>query len=157
MAWIVLLALIALPVLEITLFIATVQSIGFLATLFLVVAAGMLGVFLLRIQGISTAFRIRAQMERGEVPVAAAFDSLCLGLAGILFVIPGFCSDILAIALLLPPVRALLRRMVVSRMSRSGLDPRGPVVIDGDYTVVRSGDDPDPPSGGPTVVPGPKP
>lgn len=153
MAWLMVVALIGLPVLEITLFVKAAQWIGVLPTVALAIAAGMAGVALVRAQGLATMFRVRAQLDRGEMPVAEVFDGLCLALAGALLFLPGFFSDILALLLLLPPVRAALRlwlaghvRTVVAASPRSPHQPqphdKRPPVIDADYHVVEDDRDP---------------
>ncbi len=144
MPWLIVLVLIGLPVVEIALFVKSAQWIGVLPTIALAIAAGMAGVALLRRQGLDTMFRARAQMDRGEVPVAEAFDGICLAFAGALLFLPGFFSDIVALALLLPPVRAALRLWLAGHLrvvvpaSASGPDRNGgpPPVIEVDYQVM---------------------
>lgn len=141
MAWMVLVAVIALPVVEIALFIKSAQWIGILPTILAAIGAGALGLALVRRQGFELVMRTRAQFERGEVPVAEVFDGLCLALAGALLVLPGFFSDVVAIALLLPPVRAALRLVLAARLARPGqagpgARPAGPQVIEADYHVI---------------------
>lgn len=146
MAWLVLAAVIAVPVAEIAVFIKTAQWIGLLPTVAAAIAAGMVGLALVRQQGFELVLRTRAQFERGEVPVAEAFDGLCLALAGGLLLLPGFLSDVLAILLLLPPVRAMLRATLVSHMPPSAHQGgpgqggpgsrQGPQVIEAEYRVV---------------------
>ena len=55
------------------------------------------------------------------MPVAAGFDSLCLLVAGGLFILPGFVSDALALLLLLPPVRLGLRVLLARRLVSGGV------------------------------------
>jgi UPF0716 protein FxsA len=154
MAWLVLLGLIALPVIEITLFVQSVETIGVLPTLAAAIGAGVIGIRLLRRQGLALLLGMRAQLDRGELPVAEAFDALCLTAAGLLLLLPGFFTDLLALPLLLPPVRALLCRILAARLAAHVVVRRGAPgspVIDGDWHEVR------PPSAGRlpsgTVVP----
>lgn len=79
------------------------------------------------------------------MPVAEVFDGLCLALAGVLLLIPGYLSDVLALALILPPTRRLLARLLARRFvvvdgraERGG----GPGVIDVDYREVRDDEPP---------------
>lgn len=148
MAWIVLLAVIALPVIEIALFIKSAQWMGLLPTIAIAIGAGALGIALVRRQGAGTLLKVRAQMERGEVPVNEAFDGICLALAGGLLLLPGFFSDVLAILLLLPPVRTAIRLWLASHMRHvvvaGGQPPQPtgrPPVIDGDFTVITGNDE----------------
>lgn len=136
MAWVILLGLIALPVIEISLFIKSSQWIGFFPTIILAIAAGAAGLAVLRRQGFSTLLRTRTLLEQGQVPVAEIFDGLCLAVAGAFLILPGFFSDVVALLLLLPPVRTALRgvlgRHVVVQSTSSQ-----PPIIDGDYQVVE--------------------
>jgi UPF0716 protein FxsA len=147
MAWVVLLAVIAVPVVEIALFIKSAQWIGLLPTIVLAIGAGALGVALVRRQGLELLMRARTQMDLGEMPVREVFDGICLAIAGVLLVLPGFFSDILAILLLLPPVRAALRLWLsahvttVTTSSHTRGHPPGPAggpqVIEAEYHVVE--------------------
>ncbi|MEW5728202.1 MAG: FxsA family protein [Pseudomonadota bacterium] len=146
MPWLIVLVLIGLPVVEIALFVKSAQWIGVLPTIALAIAAGMAGVALVRRQGLETMFRARTQLDRGEFPVAEAFDGLCLAFAGALLFLPGFFSDVIALLLLLPPVRAALRlwlaghvRTVVAAPGPSAQGPADgpPPVIEVDYRVVE--------------------
>ncbi|MGE5517599.1 MAG: FxsA family protein [Bacteroidota bacterium] len=139
MAWMVLVAVIALPVIEIALFIKSAQWIGLLPTIVVAIGAGALGLALVRRQGFDLLLRVRAQYERGEVPVAEVFDGLCLAVAGALLVLPGFFSDVIAILLMLPPVRAALRLALVAHMTAArpeGAAKAGPQVIETEYRVI---------------------
>lgn len=140
MAWMVLAAVIALPVVEIALFIKSAQWVGLLPTIAAAIAAGAIGLALVRRQGFELLMRTRAQIDRGEMPVAEVFDGLCLAVAGALLVLPGFFSDILAILLLLPPVRAVLRALLAARVVAQGgarpQQPAGPQVIETEYRVI---------------------
>lgn len=141
MAWVILLAILSIPVLEIAVFIKAVGWIGLIPTVALAILAGMAGIALVRAQGLATLTRVRAQMAQGLPPVAEVFDGLCLLFAGFLLLLPGFCSDILALALLLPPVRVLLLALVAKRLTRHGAaPPSSPSVIEAEYRVVSDRD-----------------
>ncbi len=104
----VMIALLLWPLIEIAGFAWIGGTIGVGATLGFVLTSGLLGMALLRRAGIATLMRLRASVEAGEPPVPAALDGAWHFLAGILLVVPGFFSSIVAVVLLLPPVRALL-------------------------------------------------
>ncbi|MDA8230203.1 MAG: FxsA family protein [Magnetospirillum sp.] len=144
MAWLVLLGVISLPVIEIALFVKSAQVIGVVPTVAVAVAAGMGGIVLLRRQGVGVLWRAQAQLARGELPVAEAFDGLCLAMAGLMLVLPGFVTDVIGVLLLLPPVRAGLRWML-GRRFRAAMPGRGKAdggrVIEVEYHLVRDRDD----------------
>ncbi len=133
------LLLLALPLLEIAVFILVGQRIGVWMTLLAIVLTTLAGGILVRIQGRNLVADIRATMNAGGVPARAATDALMIGVAGLLLLIPGFITDIVGLALLVPPVRGLIYRWLASRVRvvstaagyRTGSDPllkRGPTV-----------------------------
>jgi UPF0716 protein FxsA len=143
MARLLLIGALLLPIIEIALFIKVGQTIGLLWTLGLIIAAGLFGAWLLRQQGVSALTRLRDSVRSGRLPALAIADTMMIGIAAIFLVIPGFLSDIVAIALLLPPVRAglyawLAQRVVsrgtVSFSTRQSVENRGTIELDrGDY------------------------
>jgi UPF0716 protein FxsA len=148
MAWLILLGLIALPVVEIALFIKASEAIGVVGTVAVAVLAGLGGIALLQRQGVTTLWRARQQLARGEMPVAEVFDGLCLALAGVLLVLPGLLTDAIGLVLLLPPVRVGLflwlgRHLETSVVAGTGRRGPGATVIDVDYRVVPPRDDSD--------------
>lgn len=147
MAWAVILTIIALPLLEVAIFVQVAQAVGILPAIAGAVVAGIAGLALWRHQGLQTLFRARAELDRGRMPVAELFDGLCLALAGGLLLLPGYLSDVAALLLLLPPVRAVLRavlarHVVVVDVPAEQPTPRaGPQVIEVDYEEVRPDED----------------
>lgn len=110
------LLILALPIIEIALFIMVGGAIGLLPTLAIVILAGIVGMLALRWQGISTLTKLRTSMNGGELPARSVADAMMIGVAGVLLVIPGFFSDILGLLLLLPPVRSALYAWLRSRV-----------------------------------------
>ncbi len=140
------LGFLALPIIEIALFIKVGQSIGLWPTLALVIGAGIAGSLLLRLQGIQILSQMRSNVSAGRLPARDLADAMMIGLAAVLLVLPGFLSDIVALALLLPPVRGLIYDSLAKRVTvvnassytsytRPGVPPEdrrvdGPAVID---------------------------
>jgi len=116
MPFLILLAFIGVPLLEIAVFIQVGGAFGLGWTLALVVLTAVLGTALLRAQGMATLNRAKANLERGEVPMREVFDGACLLVGGALLLTPGFVTDTMGFLLLLPPVRAALLAWV----SRNG-------------------------------------
>lgn len=114
----------ALPFIEIAGFVIVGDEIGVLATLALVIAAGILGAILLRVQGFGVMTRIRREVDAGRDPSGEVAKGVMVLLAGILLLIPGFFTDIVGLLLFLPPVREfawrLLKKRVVVSSSRFG-------------------------------------
>lgn len=129
----------AIPLIEIYLLIQVGSIIGAWPTVLLVVATALIGVSLLRLQGIATLLRVQAALAAGELPTMAMLEGAVLLVAGALLLTPGFFTDALGFAALVPPwrqalVRFILRRATVSMMARPGGESRHSRTIDGDYT-----------------------
>lgn len=133
-ALLVILALIAVPFIEITLFIEAGGEIGAPAVLGLTILTAVGGLAIVRAQGLSNFRRMQQVMDRGEPPIAEMVHGMFLALAGVLLLIPGFLTDAVGALLLLPPVRALLGsglfRMLEKRHQRHQQDDG---IIDAEY------------------------
>lgn len=114
------LLLLALPLVEIAVFVAVGRQIGVLPTVGLVVLSGVVGAILLRVQGFGILTRIREQIADGRDPGRELAHGVMVLMAGILLLIPGFVTDILGILLFLPPVRDLGWRFVRGRITVVG-------------------------------------
>jgi UPF0716 protein FxsA len=116
---------IVVPATELWFFIQVQAQIGFLWALLLVVAAAFLGVYVWRVAGRRGRIAFR-QARAGVAPSGReAADVGLLWLAGALLFFPGFLTDIAGLALLLPPVRALVRGTLGRRLSRRVVIMRG--------------------------------
>ena len=130
-----------LPLIEIAVLILVGSSIGVLATIGLIILAGLLGIAMLRIQGFAVLAKMRSEMELGQAPDKSMADAAMIAMAGVLLIIPGFISDIVGILLFLPPVRALIRGFIGRRVTivRSAKKVR-PDVVDLDPADFRRTD-----------------
>ena len=104
-----------LLVAEIWLLIQIGSRIGAGWTLLLLLASAVLGMRLVKGQGLNTAAQLQASLARGESPALHMFEGLSLLVAGVLLIIPGFLTDIAAFTLLIPPIRRMLFRAVLGR------------------------------------------
>jgi len=112
--------IVALPILEIVLFIEIGGFIGIGPTIAIVILAAICGLSMLRVQGITTLFRAQESLRQGRFPIAEAFDGLFLALAGAFLVLPGFFTDVLALILLIPPLRRGIGVFLARRLAASG-------------------------------------
>lgn len=128
------LGFLALPLIEIALFILVGRAIGLLPTLGLVILAALAGALLLRQQGLGVVARLRSNVNAGTIPGRTMFDTMLIGLAALLLILPGFLSDAAALALLIPGVRSAIFAALAGRVRvvettttyrRQG-DPGGP-------------------------------
>jgi UPF0716 protein FxsA len=111
-----LLAFIVVPIAELAIIIQVGQEIGVLWTIVLLLADSILGSLLLRSQGRSAWRRFTAALQSGRPPATEVVDGAMVLMGGALLLTPGFLSDLLGILLLLPPTRAVLRRVALKRL-----------------------------------------
>ena len=110
MAIVLLAAFITVPVIEIALFIEVGGWIGLWSTVAIVILTAFAGTTLLRIQGLSVLQRAQESATRNELPIQEVFDGLCLLVAGVLLLTPGFFTDALGFTLFIPLFRELAGR-----------------------------------------------
>ncbi|HUC63432.1 MAG TPA: FxsA family protein [Alphaproteobacteria bacterium] len=140
MAPLILLAFLTLPFIEIAVFIRVGAAIGVLPTVALTLLSTAAGIALMRHQGLATLARARASAERNEPPVDEMLDGLCILLAGLLLIVPGFVTDALGLLLFIPAVRRRVRMRLWRGLEGRG-GGRGPggggTVIETDYVVIK--------------------
>lgn len=112
------LLLLLIPVVELFVLVKLGGVIGALPTVFLVVFSAVLGVLLVRTQGIATLWRVRTALARGEVPAIPVLEGVVVVIGGLLLVIPGVLTDAVGLLCLLPQVR---QRMIVAFLRRTGV------------------------------------
>ena len=100
---------------ELSLLVWVGSHLGILMLILLLIGSSLLGISLIRIRGLYSLTRIKQQLTQGQLPTDALFGSLRWLVAGILFVIPGFVTDILACLLLSPLGRYLINTFIRSR------------------------------------------
>jgi UPF0716 protein FxsA len=100
---------------ELAVIIAVGQAVGTLTTILLLIGVSVLGVTLLRKQGVRTlmAFSDAVRDRRDASPEMT--DGVLIGVAAGLVMFPGFLSDVVALFLLFPPTRAMVRRRLLRR------------------------------------------
>ena len=137
---------ITVPILEMYLLIKIGGVIGALPTIGLVLVTAMVGVALLRQQGLVTLRRVQTALDRGELPATQMLEGIALLLGGALLLTPGFVTDGLGLFCLIPSTRQLLVRAAVTRVATTAenetksnepnISKRGRV-IEGEFTKER--------------------
>lgn len=139
---------IAVPVLEITLFIRVGALIGTLPCIALVLLAAVVGTAIIRLQAPRAIGRAQDSLRQGVAPVNEVLDGLALVAAGGLLILPGFFTDILGLLLLVPWVRRTLGYALLYAALKPATRPPGSAdgsVVDGEFVVVDAPRTPDPP------------
>lgn len=108
MRWTPFIALFIYAYIEISVFIQVAQVAGVLLTLILVIFTSVIGMSLVRNQGLRNFLLIQQKMAAGESPAQEMIKSLSLIIAGLLLLLPGFFTDFLGLLLLLPWVQQRL-------------------------------------------------
>ncbi|MCW8196313.1 FxsA family protein [Proteobacteria bacterium 005FR1] len=117
---------IIIPILEMWLLITVGSHIGALPTIGLVFLTAIIGVTLLRQQGISTLVRANQRMRSGEIPATEMGEGIFLAVGGALLLTPGFITDAVGFACLIPGIRKWLLGRILKRVTVVQYGPRGP-------------------------------
>ncbi len=142
-------AFVAIPLIEIALFIQVGGLIGLWATLGIVIVTAILGSFLVRQQGLREMNRLRASFSTLSDPGEPLANGAMILFAGALLLTPGFFTDTVGFLLLIPQVRAAAFRWIKARVTvasfamgnktQDNWAPHGTgrdTIIDGDYEEV---------------------
>lgn len=132
-----LLVLLLVAVVELAVLVAVGDLIGLLPTLLVLLAASVLGLWLLRREGTRAFAALADAVRTRRPPLRELSDGMLIAAGGVLILLPGLVSDVLGLLLLLPPTRALLRRRMARsarRRVRLAYGPafRGGPVVDGE-------------------------
>ena len=100
--------LVAVPIIEIALFIELGGWVGLWPTIGLVIVTAILGAALLRAQGFAAMTRLQQSMAEGGDPRGPMAHGVMILIAGLLMLTPGFFTDTVGFLLLIPPVRAAI-------------------------------------------------
>ncbi|MEO1000639.1 MAG: FxsA family protein [Pseudomonadota bacterium] len=155
--WLFLL-LVAVPIIEIALFIEVGGWLGLWPTLAIVIATAFAGTLLLRAQGTGALGEVQRRIAEGGDPSGPLAHGAMILVAGLLLLTPGFFTDAVGFLLLTRPVRAYLIRVIAARVqvrtagfgqtppgATEARRPREGTVVDADYEVIDGGEDPEEP------------
>jgi UPF0716 protein FxsA len=110
---------VVVPILEIYVIIQVGQAIGALWTIALLIVDSIAGSLLMKSQGRAAWRRFQLAVSEGRVPAREVLDGVLVIFGGAFLLTPGFLSDIAGALLLLPPTRAVIRRIVARRFTFS--------------------------------------
>jgi len=109
---------IAVPIVELWVIIEVGGLIGVLPTLALLFAMSILGATLLRREGRGAWRRFNEAIAQRRFPGREVADGLMITIGGALLLTPGFITDAVGLLLLLPPTRAIARRLLQAYVAR---------------------------------------
>jgi UPF0716 protein FxsA len=140
----------ALPILEIAGFVVIGGRIGLGFTLLWLLAAGIAGMTLIRHGGLNALIKLQGALQEGREPGHSLIDGAVMVTAGLLLIVPGFVSDLLALILILPVTRDFLLRRAAHHFETRVYRPGNPMggsgsmgstgrstVIEGEFEVIE--------------------
>ena len=130
------------PFLELWSLIELGAQTSALTALAWVLGAGVGGIATIRFAGVQALFHLQAAQREGRLQQSLVAQDMALVLVGLLFVIPGLISDVLAVMVLIKPLRTLLFSLL----------PIKPVVSASGYFEQGAGRASDPSASGPAGV-----
>lgn len=143
MPLLILFVLLAVPYLEFLVFLEVGSAIGGFSALLLTMLTAVIGVYLIRQQGLIVMNRMHQALQQGESPVEDILHGFFLLIAGLFFLLPGFITDTIALFLAFGPIRAMLGKIIVKNIrttfyrNRSGPGNNNPydkgIILDGEY------------------------
>lgn len=143
-----LLAFIAVPLIEIGLFIQVGDYIGLWPTLTIVLLTAIIGTSLVRSQGIRAIAKLQDSFLTMQNPVEPLAHGAMILFAGALLLTPGFFTDFIGVLLLFPQFRSFVMRQLRSRIKMNKFNfnksekHHAGDVIDGNFNDVTPRDNP---------------
>jgi UPF0716 protein FxsA len=117
--WAILLFVVA-PIIELYVFVQAADAFGFGKALGAMIVITLVGCWIVKHEGLKVWRRFTEQANAGKPVSKEVADGTLILLAGLLLIAPGFISDIIGVLLLLPPVRAIVRPVLVRRSTVRG-------------------------------------
>lgn len=112
-----LLLFIVIPIVEMWLLITIGSYIGAISTIALVLFTALIGIGLLREQGVSTLWRGKEKLQQGKIPAQEMIEAIVLAVSGALLLTPGFVTDAFGLLGLLPFSRIFLVKSILQKMT----------------------------------------
>ena len=103
-----LLIILFIPLVEIYLFIKIGAQIGAFNTILIILLTAVIGIYFVRLQGLSTIKSGVTQLYKNQIPVYEMMSGAALAFAALLLIIPGFATDVIGFLLILPVTRSLI-------------------------------------------------
>ena len=122
---------IALPALEIFLFIKIGGQVGALNTVALIFLTAIIGVYFAKLQGIQTLKSGMVNLYQNKMPIYEIMSGASIAIAALLLIIPGFLTDLIGFLLLIPLTRRVIFRLLLKNKSQAEVK-REDGVIDGE-------------------------
>ena len=120
----ILISIIAIPIIEILLFIKVGESIGSINTILLIIFTAVVGVYFARIQGLRTIKSGFLNLYQNKLPIYEIFSGASIAIAAIFLIIPGFLTDTIGFLLLIPFTRKIMLSQIIKKDEKQKNDDK---------------------------------
>ena len=125
-----LLIILFVPLVEIYLFIQIGGQIGAFNTILMILLTAVIGVYFVRLQGLSTMKSGITQLYKNQLPVYELMSGAALAGAALLLIIPGFATDVIGFLLILPFTRNIFFKYLGKKYKKEKVKDD---LIEGEY------------------------
>ena len=125
-----LLIILFVPLLEIYLFIEIGGQIGAFNTILIILLTAIVGIYFVRLQGLSTLKSGITQIYQNQIPVYEMMSGAALAVAAVLLIVPGFATDVVGFLLILPLTRNLIFKFLGKKYKKKRIKDD---LIEGEY------------------------
>lgn len=116
--WMIILSISLVFVLEVWLLLTWGAMLGTLWTVLWIMGSFLLGLVLLRVEGVIKLVQIHKQLLAEEIPTRELLDLFLILLGAMMLILPGFATDIFGICMLIPPLRWIVRSLAHGALRR---------------------------------------
>ena len=109
---------IAIPLIEVILFITVGKYIGLWNTIFIIIMTGIVGAILVKSQGITILNKALEEIKSNQIPILSIFEGIAILIAGAFLLTPGFLTDTLGCILLIPKTRNLIISYITTHLKK---------------------------------------
>ena len=132
----ILLLIIAIPLVEIYLFIKIGSKIGAFNTISLILITAIVGIYYARYEGLNALKSGMSQIVKNTIPIYEIVSGATLAFAALLLILPGFATDVLGFLLIIPATRKLLINSISSKFKKEKKED----FIEGEYEEPENND-----------------
>jgi len=109
---------IAIPIVEVILFITVGKYIGLWNTILIIIVTGIIGAILVKSQGITIFNKALEEIKSNKMPLLSIFEGIAILIAGAFLLTPGFLTDTLGCVLLIPKTRNIIIKYITSYLEK---------------------------------------
>jgi len=116
--FVLILGLLLVGVLEIAAVVLVANLVSWEVALLALILSSAAGAWVVKREGTATWRRVVSGVRAGQMPTTSVLDGCLVVVAGVLLLVPGFVTDLAALALAIPPVRRAVRVRTVDALQR---------------------------------------